>query len=522
MSKPKIIYYHDGRHPHIYRYEPPMYKEEYVALVDELAGTSVEAISFCLGEGRTMLHDTKAGELLGHNQEIWEHAVFRRAHQNAKYLIESGDDPLRIICERAHLFGIQLYPMLIVQRGGIEHASMRCSDFRKNNPQLEIGAAGDLDPDYPGFDGLNMKYKESQDERFGIIEEAMTEYPADGFELQLNHMPYFFHPNEIGEGRSIMTDWIGRVHEVVKRNGKDKELAIRLPDRIEDCMNAGLDPETWVKQGIVDVFIPEMFNENARVKISADYSEYTNLVKGTDCRVLGTINSSIFTDRLSEAPISMIRATAMNAWDQEVDGLYVSEWFQLWPYESGFYEKLRELPYPEIMDSKDKYYFISTNNDRFNNLANQLPEKMELNKPVDVTMKISDDLHKWGDVGRVHEVLLRLRIGGNLETDKIEISLNGKLLPSTLLRKINQAYIMSAPRYRIMGGYWHIYKLDRGHWPVKGTNTITVALLERDSDLKEQHCQLMDVELETKYLKGKNFHRSFVDQDLGPYEHEVT
>ena len=187
-----------------------------------------------------------------------------------------------------------------------------------------------------------------------------------------------FHPNEIDEGRSIMTDWIGRVYEEVKRSGKNKELAIRLPDRIEDCMNAGLDPETWVQRGIVDVLIPEMLDDNYRVKISADYSEYTKLVDGTDCRVLGTVNSSISTDRLSEAPISMIRAVAMNAWEQGVDGLYVSEWFQLWPYESGFYEKLRELPYPQIMDSKDKYYFIPKNDGRFSNPANQLPKKMEL------------------------------------------------------------------------------------------------------------------------------------------------
>ena len=65
MNQPKIMYYHDGRHPHIYRYEPPMAPEEYIALVDELAGTTVEAIVFCLGEGRTMLHDTRASELMG-------------------------------------------------------------------------------------------------------------------------------------------------------------------------------------------------------------------------------------------------------------------------------------------------------------------------------------------------------------------------------------------------------------------------------------------------------------------------
>ena len=69
MGKPKIFDYHDGRHPHIYRYEPPMHREEYLAMVDELAGTTVEAIAFCLGEGRTMVHHTRAGELMGHDVE---------------------------------------------------------------------------------------------------------------------------------------------------------------------------------------------------------------------------------------------------------------------------------------------------------------------------------------------------------------------------------------------------------------------------------------------------------------------
>ena len=90
MPKPRIMFYHDGRHPHIYRYEPPMQKEEYQACIDELVGTPVEAVMFCLGEGRTVLHDTKVGELLGHNVDKWDHLVFHRAHQNAKGLIEEG------------------------------------------------------------------------------------------------------------------------------------------------------------------------------------------------------------------------------------------------------------------------------------------------------------------------------------------------------------------------------------------------------------------------------------------------
>ena len=86
----------------MYRYEPPMSKPEMNAMIDEVASTSVDAVMFCLGEGRTMLHDTKAGELLGHNQKVWDHEIFRRAHQNAVALIKNGQDPLQLICDRSH------------------------------------------------------------------------------------------------------------------------------------------------------------------------------------------------------------------------------------------------------------------------------------------------------------------------------------------------------------------------------------------------------------------------------------
>ena len=102
MAKPRMMFFHDGRHPHIYMYEPPMQKEEYAVAIDELSGTTIDAVMFCLGEGRTFLHDTQVGELWGHNVDKWPHLKWRRTHQNAKGLIEEGNDPLRIVCDRAH------------------------------------------------------------------------------------------------------------------------------------------------------------------------------------------------------------------------------------------------------------------------------------------------------------------------------------------------------------------------------------------------------------------------------------
>ena len=41
MAKPRMMFFHDGRHPHIYMYEPPMQKEEYAVAIDELSGTTI-------------------------------------------------------------------------------------------------------------------------------------------------------------------------------------------------------------------------------------------------------------------------------------------------------------------------------------------------------------------------------------------------------------------------------------------------------------------------------------------------
>ena len=92
-KKPRIMFYNDARHPAIYMYEPPMEKEQFEAAVDEVLGTPVDTLVFGLGDGRTVFHKTEVGELWGDPVKKWPHLIFRRAHQNAKMMLESGQDP---------------------------------------------------------------------------------------------------------------------------------------------------------------------------------------------------------------------------------------------------------------------------------------------------------------------------------------------------------------------------------------------------------------------------------------------
>ena len=138
-------------------------------------------------------------------------------------------------------------------------------------------------------------------------------------------------------------------------------------------------------------------------------TDFTPLIKvadNTKTRVIAPVSNGVGSDRLGTATISVIRATASNYWQQNVDGLYLGGWHGEWPYEAAFYEKLRELPHPEIMSAKDKFYSVPTSEDT----STKLPCKLELNTPVSVDFTISDDLHRWGNVDRVHEVIFRVRI----------------------------------------------------------------------------------------------------------------
>ena len=521
MAKPKIVYYHDGRHPHIYRYEPPIYPEEYQACVDELATTSIEAIMFSLAEGRTMLHDTRAGELWGHNVDKWDHLVFKRAHQNAKGMIDSGHDPLRLVCDRGRQKGILIYPTLLVQNGGGDFCPVRCSNFRFENPQLEIGARGDLAPELPGITGLDFKHKEARDERFDIIAEVVNEYEVGGFELQLNYQDaLFFHPDEVEAGRGVMTDWIGEIHDLVKKSGADRELVVRIPVSLEDCVAVGFDPEEWIRRGIVDVLAPEPITGPHRLDPNVDFGDLVGVTRGTETRILAVLHARVASDRIGEGPIAMMRAAACNYWDQGVDGLYVAQWFHQWPYTAQFYEKLRELPHPDIMATRDKYYYVPTAIDTpWNPLTpTALPVDMNLAEPAEARFVISDDLPHWHERGRVHEVLLRVGIANITEIDRVGCRLNGIELPERITRRINQAYRMNAPRNRTGPTYWFVFRLEPETWPVKGQNILTATLNARDEHLLGE-VQLRDLELEIKYLLGHSFHRDYVDPDLGYYEH---
>ena len=233
------------------------------------------------------------------DDHLWDHLVFQRAYRNAQQLIAEGRDLLHIVCDRARAKGLLIYPSLQVQADlgeGLRIGDTQLADFAR---------------------------PEVRDMRFALIEETLQNYPVDGFELNLNHYAggAFFHPDDMERGRSIFTDWLQRVREAVKQSGPDRELALRIPASIAGCQSLGLDPETWIREGIADVLVAENFASMSLIDVTADFRPLIAAAQDADCRIHGVIRNNVDSDRLGAAPIAMVRAAATNYWAQDVDGL---------------------------------------------------------------------------------------------------------------------------------------------------------------------------------------------------------
>ena len=248
MPKPRLMFENDSRHTLLYMCEPPVAQEGCEAAVDELLETPIEALVFNLGFGNAFLHNTQVADHWGPEAAAtaqfrpggdhhWDHLVFQRAYRNAQQLIAEGHDLLHIVCDRARAKGLLIYPSLQVQ-----------ADLGES---LRIGDTLLADFARP----------EVRERRLALIAETLQNYPVDGFELNLNHYAggAFFHSDDIERGRGIFTDWLQRVHEAVKQSGPDRELALRIPTSIAGCRSIGLDPETWIREGIADVLVAENF-----------------------------------------------------------------------------------------------------------------------------------------------------------------------------------------------------------------------------------------------------------------------
>ncbi|NLC67817.1 MAG: hypothetical protein GX754_03305 [Clostridiaceae bacterium] len=258
-------------------------------------------------------------------------------------------------------------------------------DFNKlkvNHPEY-LFATKENPPKCGKWSAVDYGHDEIRKLAFEYVKEVCCNYNIDGIELDFCRHKMFFKKTSQGipagnEELEQMTGLIRRIRkmteEVALERNKPILLAIRIPDSLEYNKIIGLDIETWLAEGLVDIMVTGdslQFNtfeysvnlaHKYGVKIypclsavwikdeeDRDDSEYKRKLVANNVVQANYIYKWSYTRNSLEC----YRARAMNAWCSGADGIYMFNFTN--PYSPVW----KELGDPEILKNLDKVYVAS-------------------------------------------------------------------------------------------------------------------------------------------------------------------
>lgn len=537
-GEPKVFFYDDGRHASgLYQFAPPLSPEDIGYAVDQLADAGVDTLFYSAGpEGGVVQYDSKVAAKWGDNVDLWTHEIFYRAARTLHQLVADGYDPMKLVCDRAHQKGIWFMPTICVCIIGgersVDNGMGRKSDFVYNHPQYQVGPDDDPRAKKParffGPNRMNFLHPEVRKERFAICEELLSRYETDGIELDLsidNDFGPFCRFREVGQLAPVLTQWIAELRAVAQKaeqaQKRRKRIYVRIPAGPRSSWDVvGFEVANWVSRKLVDGLVC-LTTYRSMLDQDIDLAAAVELTRGTPCRVLSGFEGSLGRQLESNATAPMIWAAAANAYDRGADGFGICEGMWApngWPWTGEDYQTLRILGHPDILATANKIYRArslargSTLPESIFALKGPvLPRELRQGESLEVPLRLADDLGRWHALERVAAVRLRVRFG-NIEPslNEVRVEFNGRMLPESILRKIDLHF-----RVLKMGavnpyGYVYEYQLTPDLYPKRGDNQVKVTLVKRDPKLKLPF-DVYDVDCSIDYRLHRHFEETPIE-----------
>ncbi len=244
--------------------------------------------------------------------------------EDARQYILNGGDPVQDTLDAAKRNNIAMF---IDQRMNDSHNNgdkdfPTHSTFWKSHPEYWLKDSSGNDND------RNMNYMEPEVREYfyNLMEELMTNYDVDGLQMDFQRHVGYFHSYEKAMGNAVMTEFVGRVSEMVNRlsidRGKDLQLSVRIPGSgISECNTNALDVTAWNKKQYIDIM--NVGNHYYNI-LSIGIEEFKEIANGA--KVFGEMhfltfeNPSSKSDRRFVTP-EVMYATANNFYSRGADGI---------------------------------------------------------------------------------------------------------------------------------------------------------------------------------------------------------
>jgi hypothetical protein len=474
MRKPRLIYYNDGHHYHGKRIDPPLSLRKMHWPVDEVVGTGVEMLVFGMGYGDVFFHQSKIGRTIGEAKDVWESFIdwrIMRMVRDAKELYQT--DQFHEVIRRGKQMKMPVVASLKMNDGHVPEAQR--SGWLRWNRGREVCLREP--PNEWFYDYTNpevIEYKQA------LIREILEDYGADGIELDFMFSAIYFRKDEVDKGVESMSKFVADVRkmadEIGSEQGREISVAARVYHQREANLKTGLDVETWLKEGSVDLVVGQVSPASLFETGDVDGRWMADAANASGKAAYIRPPLLVYDERTIFVHIEMYRALRQSLDYQGFAGLYLG--YLPWPFTQTEHQILREVAYPEIVARHDKRYILqpretapAASADGRNMAQVQdrvLPAKLEEGKTASINILVGDDLEGARKDREMRKPILTVRFAEFCVEDDIEIRFNGKVL------SLDDAEMTDERATRILGslrtpsvdapdtiaGFWFRFRLD--------------------------------------------------------------
>ncbi len=422
--------------------------------LEALPGTSVTTISWSILSGDAPSYDSRVQPIYGEAQQSGLPDYMNTYADNLKALVDAGTCPLKIVNDFAHEHGMEAFASVRMNDVHDSFVEGHLSRWKLDHREFLVSARGlqtaIAEPAFPGSGvanlystALDFTHQVVRDRKFEIIEEVCLRYDLDGVELDFIRHPVLF--KSIFEGGAIspeqialMTAFIrrirGRMDDIGEERGRPFLLAVRTPDDLELSLGIGLDLETWMREGLVDMLI-----------LGGGYAHHSlpvaKMAKAAHAHGVPLYPCINNPGQLMDGKgLEMTRALATKWYAAGADGIYfwnlTAPWEQVrdearWrALRKRVYASLDGIDDPKMLVGAEKIYsaaeevwfpyaFVSSRGD--------LPASLEPGGQTRFPIAIGDDVPRLEQEGRLESAELTLHLEGSLSgPDQLIVSINGQ------------------------------------------------------------------------------------------------
>ena len=314
-------------------------------MVDQYADAGARFIVWGCGGDKAWGYTPKVQELWGAKmtrQTVNEHPGWNKAATLLQSYIASGTDPLSLVLKQAKARNL---PVLAGFRDVNRYNKHFPNSWYIANPQFHL--APERNPWYPDEFGVNFALPKVREHKLRQWIDVVERYDVDGLFLEFSRSLPFFEkdqPNKIEHMNKLFRLLRKELDRIGNKRGKRLKLAIWLPTPYHlqilrpmfppdffDMTAMGLDPEAWIKEGLVDILMPSIYATDLDMPRAGDKPPWVETAKGTSTKVYACVMNIVRETKSGKVYATTAPQTAriIRSLSSQYDGLFL---FNSQPY----------------------------------------------------------------------------------------------------------------------------------------------------------------------------------------------